>query len=131
MVRISDAEYEVMKIIWKRKETTSLEIIDDLKDYKWNFNTIRTLIKRLEAKGAIKVSGRKGKTYTYVAAIDENEYKREITRDLLKKLYNNSIEEFILDYSKGGKITTEDIKKLIDYIDERDAKKKKDDENKK
>ena len=116
MIRISDAEYEVMKIVWKRKETTSLEIIDDLKDYKWNFNTIRTLIKRLEDKGAIKVSGRRGKAYTYVATIEENEYKREVSRDLLKKLYNNSIDEFILEHSKAGKITVKDIKNIIKYI---------------
>lgn len=124
MIRISEAEFEVMKVIWKRKETTSLEIIEDLKDYKWNFNTIRTLIKRLQVKGAIKTSGRRGKTFTYVSTIDEKEYKMEMAKDLVKKLYNNSFEEFILDYCKSSKVTADDLREVIKYIDKKEENQK-------
>lgn len=124
MIRISDAELEVMNIIWERKETTSLEIIDDLKNTKWNFNTIRTLIKRLQNKGAIEVSGRRGKTYTYRAVIDEKKYKKEMAKELIRKLYHNSIRDFLLNYCAESKITVEEVKKLIDYIDEKEAKEK-------
>lgn len=122
MIRISDAELEVMNIIWERKETTSLEIIDDLKSTKWNFNTIRTLIKRLQNKGAIEVSGRKGKTYTYRAIIDEKEYKKEMAKELIRKLYHNSIREFMLEYCGANNITVEEVKKLMDYIKEKNAR---------
>lgn len=128
MIRISDAEYEVMKVIWKKKGLTSLEIIEELKGYKWNSNTIRTLIKRLQLKGAIKTSGAKEKMHTYVAVVDEKEYKMEITRDLLKKLYNNSISEFVLDYCEECKVTAEDLQEVMDYMKE---KKKKESEDKK
>lgn len=56
MVKISDAELEVMKVIWEHGQTTSVEIIDDLKNLQnvtWNFNTIRTLIKRLDRKSVV------------------------------------------------------------------------------
>ncbi len=119
MIKISDAEYEVMKVIWKRKEVTSLEIIEELKDSKWNFNTIRTLIKRLQTKGAIKVSGRRGKTFSYISKIDESEYKIEMAKDLLKKVYNNSLEDFILDYCKASKITADDLREIIKDIDKK------------
>lgn len=130
MVKISDAEYEVMKIAWRRKETTSLEIIEDLKDHKWNFNTIRTLIKRLEKKGALQVSGRRGKTFTYITTIDENEYKREMTREFVRKLYNDSLQDFILAYCKANKVTAEEIQELIDYIDEKEKREKNSKEKK-
>ena len=116
MIRISDAEYEVMKVIWKRKEVTSLEIIEELKDSNWNFNTIRTLIRRLQIKGAIEVSGRKGKTFSYVSKIDESEYKIEMARDLLKRVYNNSLEDFILDCCRDSKITANDLREIIKDI---------------
>lgn len=124
MVKISDAEYEVMKVIWKRKKATSLEIIDDLQPTSWNFNTVRTLIKRLQNKGAIEVSGTKGRAYIYEAIIDEDEYRNEITKDLLKKLYNNSLEEFILQYAAEVKVTIDDFKGVMEKIEEREAKKK-------
>lgn len=119
MIKISEAEFEVMKVIWQRKQATSLEIIEDLQEHNWNFNTVRTLIKRLQYKGAIKIIEQKGKTYTYTATIDENEFKRESAKDLFKKLYDNSINEFILNY---GKVTAEDIQNKIDYIEKQDKK---------
>ena len=117
MVRISDAEFEVMKVIWKRKEATSTEIIGDLKDCNWSPNTIRTLIKRLEKKGAIEVVRKTGKTYTYGSLVDEKQYKNEITRDLLKRLYNNSLAEFVIQYNNGAKMKEEDMSEIIENIE--------------
>jgi len=58
MIKISDAELEVMKVIWNRGKATSVEIIEDLTEQQktnWSYNTIRTLIKRLLVKGAIEI----------------------------------------------------------------------------
>ena len=49
MVKITKAEFEVMKVIWERKRTTSKEIIQDLAYLRWNDNTVRTLIMKLLA----------------------------------------------------------------------------------
>lgn len=116
MVRISDSELEVMKVIWEKKETTSVEIIEALKDFNWNFNTTRTLIKRLLVKGAIEIVKKEGKTYTYRSAIDENEYKNFVTKALLKKLYNDSLVEFALDYCKNGEVSKREVKQVIREI---------------
>ena len=60
MVRISDAELEVMKVIWEEKEITSIEIIRKLDSNKWNNNTVRTLINRLIIKKAVGISQKNG-----------------------------------------------------------------------
>lgn len=122
MVRISEAEFEVMKVIWKRKEVTSMEIIQDVKDFNWNANTVRTLIKRLEKKGAIEVVNRGGKAFTYGPLVDEKKYKLEMSKDLIKKLYHNSITEFFLDYCMGAKIDLEELKKINQTIKSREEK---------
>lgn len=128
MIRISDAEFEVMKVIWKRKEATSLEIIEDVKDFKWNPNTVRTLIKRLEKKGAIEVVSKIGKSYKYASLVDENKYKFEMTKDLIKRLYDNSLTEFLLDYCAGTKLDPEEVRKINETIrakEERNRKERK------
>lgn len=117
MVKISDAELEVMKVVWNRKKATSVEIIEDLKDVTWNYNTIRTLIKRLLVKGAIEIVKKEGKTYTYKASIEENEYKVDLMRKLLKKLYHGSISELVIQYCENGGLTEAEIKGLIAEID--------------
>lgn len=118
MLKIPDAEIEVLKVIWDRGEATSSEIIQDLKDYSWKYNTIRTLIKRLHQKGAIEIISKNGKAYTYRATLDEADYKNELTKDLLKKLYNNSMYEFLYDYFKGTEEEKhEAMRKLIEDVE--------------
>ena len=66
MKKISDAELEIMKVVWNEKETTSLEIIKKLEYCNRNNNTIRTLLNRLITKEAVGISKKQKKTYYYV-----------------------------------------------------------------
>ncbi len=128
MVKISTAELEVMKVIWKKEKATSVEIIDELKNKKhvtWNFNTIRTLIKRLLVKGAIEIIKKESKTYTYRAVIKEEAYKTEVTRNLLNKLYHDSISELVVQYCDDGNLSLSEIKELSRKIDEMIMQKEK------
>ena len=52
--QISEAEYEVMKIVWKYAPISTNEITEKLlKTTAWSPKTIQTLIKRLVTKGAL------------------------------------------------------------------------------
>lgn len=85
MTKLSDSELIIMDVIWRKGKTTSPEIIKSLTKQYWNHNTIRTFIKRLLNKKAIKVSEKKGKTNFYEPNIDKDEYIREMKNDFLKK----------------------------------------------
>lgn len=122
MVRISDAELEVMKIIWEEKEVTSLEIIKRLENCKWNDNTIRTLINRLIAKKAVGISKKEGKTYTYVPLIKENEYKMKRSINFVKQFYNGSLNDMMLNFIDAKEMSKEDLQYLMDKIDKKKSK---------
>ena len=52
--QISEAEFEVMKIVWKHAPISTNEITDRLlQTTNWSPKTIQTLIKRLVTKGAL------------------------------------------------------------------------------
>jgi len=52
--QISEAEFEVMKIVWKHAPIITNEITDCLvQTTDWSPKTIQTLIKRLVTKGAL------------------------------------------------------------------------------
>ena len=103
MKKISDAELEVLKIIWKKEKANSLDIINELEEFNWNNNTVRTLIKRLLEKEAIEIIEKNGKSFTYVAKIKEEEYKFEKTKNLLNQLYDGDINKLIENYNKYTK----------------------------
>lgn len=49
---ISNAEWEIMRVVWTKEETTSSEILDILEDKTdWTASTVKTLLKRLVDKG--------------------------------------------------------------------------------
>ena len=52
--QISEAEFEVMKIVWKHAPISTNEITEKLlQTTSWSPKTIQTLIKRLVTKGAL------------------------------------------------------------------------------
>ena len=103
MKKISDAELEVLKIIWRKEKVISLDIINELEEFNWNNNTVRTLIKRLLEKEAIEIIEKNGKSFTYVAKIKEEEYKFEKKKNLLNQLYDGDINKLIENYNKYKK----------------------------
>ncbi len=84
-----------MKIIWKEKTVTSKQIIEQVKEFNWNDNTVRTLINRLIAKKAVSILEKNEKVYTFIPLIDEEEYKSEVRKKFLKDFFHGSAKEFL------------------------------------
>ncbi len=119
MIKISNAELEVLKVIWQLKEATSLEIIKHLQHCNWNANTIRTLINRLITKKAIGISKREGKTYTYVPLIDEKLYKQKRAKQFIDQFHNGSVRDMLLTFVESGDLSRDELEKMMELFDKR------------
>ena len=114
--KISDSEWEVMKVIWSKNEVTSNEIIEELKEKKiWKNTTIKSLINRLLKKEAIGFK-KEGKEYIYYPLVSEKECIREESKSFLQKVFNGSINEMVLNLVKSEKLTQDDINELRDIL---------------
>ncbi|WPC44409.1 BlaI/MecI/CopY family transcriptional regulator [Clostridium sp. JS66] len=119
MPKISDSEWEVMKVLWKRSPITSSEIIETLKEYiSWSPKTIHTLISRLVNKNAIEVK-KIEPFYLYSPKISEEECKRVETKSFIKKVYDGSIHLLISNFLKDEKLSGEEIEELKKILDEK------------
>lgn len=117
---ISDAELEVMKIIWKNPNVTANSIIDELKSKTdWKPNTVKTLINRLLKKKVISFN-KKGKEYYYYALLEEKTYMNAESESFLKKLFNGSINSMVLDFVKSKKLSKKEIEELKDILNKAD-----------
>lgn len=122
-MKVTDAELEVLKILWKKEQATSFDIIDELgKKKDWNDSTIRTLIKRLQDKNVIKQVKKEGKTYIYEAIIKEDEFKTQENHNFLNKIYDGSLKNMLLHFTKKQELKKEDLEELMDLIDKREVK---------
>ena len=82
---LSDAEWCIMQSLWRGTHAMSVrEILDDLKD-QWSVHSVISFLKRMEAKGAVRIHD--GRPIRYSAAIEREEAVQQETRELLGRVY--------------------------------------------
>lgn len=88
---ISDAEWEIMKVLWRKSPITAQEVVDQVAEpMSWNPKTVKALISRLVKKHAIRFEAA-GKVYYYSAAVAEEECVREERKSFLKRIYGGAL----------------------------------------
>ncbi len=113
--KISDAELEVMRILWREKQAVSFsDIRTELSDtVGWEKSTIATLLRRLQKKGAISIQEKEIRYY--VPNITKEDYIMFRKRSLIDKLYDGSTKNFVAALCQNGELTEADIDELKMY----------------
>ena len=85
--KISESEWQVMRILWKKSPLTANEVVEKLAGKtKWKPKTIKTLITRLTKKGAVKFE-KEGRLYKYHPAVGKDECVRMERRSFVRRVY--------------------------------------------
>lgn len=115
--KLPESELDIMLILWAAEKPVSRAYIEKEinKAKALATTTILSLISRLENKGFIKPD-KSEKTYLYSPVISERDYKINESTSVLKKLYNNSIKNFITALYEGDNISNSDIEELEEYV---------------
>ena len=116
MPKISEAEYEIMKAVWKNAPISTNEVVELLEGGNWSPKTVQTLLARLVKKGALGYEKR-GRVFVYSPLIDEEEYRREESSSFLKKFYNGALNSMVLNFIDGDKLSADDIDELTRILE--------------
>lgn len=110
--KISDSELEVMKLLWKAGEAVNATFIRESlqKSMGWEPTTIKTLLSRLVAKGAVLQEKRK--VFYYTAAIGEKDYNSWATGRLIDRLYKGSAAAMVAALVDSRGLSDADIAEL-------------------
>lgn len=114
--RITDAELEILKILWEQQPLTGNEIINAMPQSNWNSKTIRTLILRCEEKGAIEAN-RSGKEIQFSVLCTKDEYMRQTGKSLADKLFAGSIGKLLLHFMEECPLDDQEIEELKALIE--------------
>ncbi len=110
--QISEAEYEVMKVVWKYAPISTNEITDRLtQTTTWRPKTIQTLIKRLVTKGALTYE-KQSRVFVYTPLIDEKEYIGQESHSFLERYYDGDITAMLSAYIENDKLSESEIDTL-------------------
>lgn len=118
--KISDAELEIMKIVWGNAGETTLfsYIMDSLaaQGRPCQKNTLIVLLSRLVGKGYL--SARKmGRKNEYMPLVSEAEYQTMQTQNFIDKIYEGSVKGLVANLIAGDLLTDEEyeeLKKLLE-----------------
>jgi len=123
--KISDAEWEVMKVLWGTSPATANDIVKNLSGKTpWKRETIRTLINRLVQKKAVGFE-KKGRQYHYFPLVTEGECVRAEARSFLKRLGGGSIEPMLAAFVEEENLSPERIARLREILKKATDKGKK------
>jgi len=118
--RISDAEWEVMEILWGRHPLTALEIVSTLTPrHPWKDQTIRTMLGRLVRKGAVDYRA-EGKTYFYSPAVERAHCVRGESRTFFQKILRGASAPILIQLLEETKLSKAEITELKRILKEKE-----------
>jgi BlaI family penicillinase repressor len=116
---ISDAEWEVMKVLWTRSPRSANEIIQALEDHsEWKPKTVRTLLNRLVQKQAAAFT-QDGKVYAYYPLVSEEDCVKTETRSFLNRIHGGAFKPMLANFLREEPLTAEEIGELKKILDDK------------
>lgn len=114
---ISEAELEIMKVLWAQHTPMSVQDICDAMDNKTRkYSTVATLLGRMVKKSAVEAE-KKGYLYYYCPLLDEEEYKAAQAKKLVSKLYDGSAKKLVVSLFENEALADDDIAELKKLFD--------------
>lgn len=119
-VQISDAESEVMQLLWQRAPQAADEIIAALQHSRdWQDATIKTLLNRLLNKGAVRAK-KDGRRYLYAPVLTREAWVAGESESLLQRLFGGQVAPLVAHFSQQRKLSRKDIAELRRLLEEID-----------
>lgn len=113
---LTDAEMKIMLKLWDMHPQTMMELTRSLEgETHWSKYTVITLLKRMEAKGAITVD-ETGQVKTYAPAVDKAGFALEETDALVRDLYGGNAVLMVSGLVENGRITQQELEELTQMI---------------
>ena len=118
MIRLTEAEWSVLRVLWGRDGFSLGEVVTALQPSTgWSRNTVHTYLTRMEKKGLVQIE-RTTEPHCYSAAVSREACAREERKTLLNKVYKGAAGDLIAAFLKESSITSEERDRLRQLLDE-------------
>jgi len=115
MIRLNKKEEEVMNIFWRLQKAFPKEIMVNLKPPVPPYNTVLSLVRKLEKDGFISFI-KVGKSHQYFPKISKREYQKSIFSHLLKDYFGGSHEKLLSFFIKEEKMDQEELNDFLSNL---------------
>jgi BlaI family penicillinase repressor len=121
-MRLSDFELDVMARFWERKQLSAPELHRELGESRGvTYSTVKTIVDRLEAKGAVERTETRGKTIFYRPIVSRERVRKPLVKSFLRRVFGNDLRPLFAQLLREEKLSDEEIdylKRLVAEADE-------------
>lgn len=116
--RISETEWEVMRVIWAKHPVTAAEVIAQLtrQDSTWHPKTVRTLLARLVRKKALDYEPQ-GRLYVYEPRVSERDSIAAASESFVARMFDGSLKPMLAHFVQHRKLSRREIEELKRVLD--------------
>jgi len=121
-MKLSDAEWQVMKALWRCQPATVREVREHLSpEVEWAYTTVKTMLTRLEAKGAVS-ERKEGNVSVYEALLSQESARGNALSTLLNQVFDGAVEPVLQLLVTERKLTPRQRRELARLLEEEDRK---------
>ena len=123
---MSDAELQVLKVIWDNGPKTVREVVELMAGHgqEWTRSTVITLLQRLEKKGYVK-SDKSEHAFVFHPAVSREEVMHMRMQELAGELCNGDALPLVLAFAEQHRFSPADLARFQQMIDSLGAKRGK------
>jgi BlaI family penicillinase repressor len=115
--QISDAEWDVIKVLWDRGEASAQDVTEALAvGRNWRPQTVKTLLNRLVKKGAVAYA-EEGRRFIYRPRVSRDAVARAESRSFLSRVFDGAVTPALVHFLKLGNLSSADIEELKRTLD--------------
>ncbi len=119
-MRLSDAEWKVMKAVWDHQPSTARQVLNSVgNDTGWAYSTVKTMLTRLTDKGALS-SEMRGNTAVYSPRISQGDAQRSAVRSLLDRAFGGAMAPMLRFMTDGSDLSAADRAAIRDLLQQTD-----------
>ena len=117
-ISLTAAEWSVMECLWEAAPRTGRELTEALgESCGWNRSTTLTLLRRLEAKGAVG-SGDTGGVKAFCPLLSREDAALGETESLLSRVYRGSLSLLVSSFTEKRSLSQQEIDELAAVLKE-------------
>lgn len=114
---LTPRELDIMRVLWDRGPSTVAEVRAALED-ELAYNTVLTMLRLMEEKGQV-ARVQEGRAHRYSPLLEKGPAARRTLKAVAESFFDGSTEALLLGLVERDDLTTEDLRKLRDLLDER------------
>ena len=122
IMALSNAEEQLMHILWEQKQAFMKDLIEGYDEPRPASTTIATLLKRMQDKGFVDYS-QEGRSRKYFPLIQRKDYFGKQVKGMIKNFFNNDAAQFASFFTQSTDLSKEELEKLRAMIDQQIEKK--------